>query len=181
MTKDPSASRHTAVRVALVITLVGVAALVVASGGAPDVLSLSGLPLVLVGAIAYAILNRDDRTYRWAVRVALGAAAILCWMIGAVGVLGPDDHHPADVLYFFVLATGIIGAVVTRFEARGMARAMTATAIAQMLVPAIALAARLHPNPASDLVGIFGAFALNGMYAAVWLASAFLFRKSARS
>ena len=42
-------------------------------------------------------------------------------------------------MYFGVLAVGFIGAFIARFQPRGMARALFATAVAQALVPVIAL------------------------------------------
>jgi hypothetical protein len=43
------------------------------------------------------------------------------------------------LLYLGVFAVGAVGAWMAQFEARGMALALFATAVAQMLVPAIAL------------------------------------------
>ena len=84
-----------------------------------------------------------DHKYRSAVGVALAAALILV----TVGVLGPNDEHPADLMYIGVLAVGIIGAIIARFQPHGMARALFATALAQMLVPVIALIAGMHRSP----------------------------------
>ena len=46
-------------------------------------------------------------------------------------------------MYFGVLAVGMAGALIARLRPRGMARALFATALAQALVAAIALIARL--------------------------------------
>ena len=70
-----------------------------------------------------------------------------------------------------VLAVGIIGAVIARFQPQGMARALVATALAQALVAVIALIAGL---------GATHLFMLMAFYVAVWLISAGLFRKAAR-
>jgi len=42
------------------------------------------------------------------------------------------------LMYIGVLAVGIIGALIARFQPHGMARALFATALAQMLVAVIA-------------------------------------------
>ena len=68
------------------------------------------------------MMNRDDITYRFAVGVALAAAFILAWLSLGVGVIGKDGD-PANLMYFGVLAVGIIGALVAHFQPRGMARA----------------------------------------------------------
>jgi hypothetical protein len=66
-----------------------------------------------------------------------------------------------------VLAVGIIGTLIARFQPRGMARALFATALAQMLVAVIAQIARLGFT-----------FILNGFFAALWVGSALLFRRA---
>jgi hypothetical protein len=45
----------------------------------------------------------------------------------------------ANVMYFGVVVVGLVGAAIARLRARGMALALVETAIAQMLVPFIAL------------------------------------------
>lgn len=114
--------------------------------------------------------------YRSAVGVALAAAFILVWMIPAVGVLGVEGD-PADLMYIGVLAVGIIGAIIARFQPRGMARALFATALAQALVAVIALIAGMHRASYSSVSEILG---LNGIFVALFLGSAWLFRKAAR-
>jgi hypothetical protein len=116
-----------------------------------------------------------NKAYRAAVGVALAAAFILVWMNLAVGIIGNEDN-PANLMYGGVLAVGIIGAVIARFQPYGMARAFVATGVAQALVAVGALIARLGlpwSGPAEVLM-------LNGFFVALWLTSAGLFRKAAR-
>jgi hypothetical protein len=114
--------------------------------------------------------------YRAAVGVALAAALLLVWMNLAVGVIGePDDL--ANMMYVGVLAIGIIGAGIARFRPNGMGRALLATAIAQALVAAIALIAGKHQLPLSSVSEILG---LNGLFVALFIGSAWLFRHAAR-
>src|SRR5687767_3728133 len=75
--------------------------------------------------------------YRYAVGVALAAACILVWLSLGVGIIGKDGD-PANLMYFAVLAVGIIGALIARLRPHGMARALFAMALAQALVAAIA-------------------------------------------
>jgi hypothetical protein len=133
---------------------------------------------MLVGAgVTYELAVRmtDNNAYRAAVGVALAAAFILVWMNGAVGIIGTEDN-PANLMYGGVLAVGIIGAVIARFQPDGMARALFAAALAQALVVAIALIAGMG-YPASPPLEILG---VNALFAALWLISAWLFRKAAR-
>ena len=108
--------------------------------------------------------------YRAAVGVAVAAALILVWMNLAVGLIGSEDH-PANLIYVGVLAVGIIGAVLARFEPRRMARALFATAFAQALVAVIALIAGLG-DPWSGPLEIL---VLNGSFVALFVGSAWLF------
>jgi hypothetical protein len=80
-------------------------------------------------------------------------------------------------MYFGVLAIGIISAVIARFEPPGMARALFATAFAQAAVAAIALIAGLgvpYSGPAEIVL-------LNGFFVALFVASAWLFKRCARA
>jgi hypothetical protein len=113
--------------------------------------------------------------YRLAIGIALAAALILVWLSLGVGIIGRDGD-PANLMYFGVLAVGLIGAIIARLEPRGMARALLAMAFAQALVGAIALFAGLG-RPWSGPAEIL---ALNGFFIASFAGSAWLFRRAAR-
>ena len=115
-------------------------------------------------------------SYRFAIVLALATAFVLVWLIGAVGVIGVEGD-PFDLMYFAVLAVGIIGAIITRLQPRGMARALFATALAQALVTVIALIAGKHQSSVSSVPEIL---ILNGFFIALFLGSARLFGNAAR-
>ncbi len=117
-----------------------------------------------------------NTAYKSAVGLALATPFLLVWMIGAVGVLGREGDS-ADLMYTGVLAVGIIGAIIARFQPRGIARALFATALAQALVAVIALIAGMHQAPYSSVGEILS---FNGFFVALFLGSAWLFRKAAR-
>jgi hypothetical protein len=123
-------------------------------------------------------MNTDNYSantmYRLAVGIALAAAFILIWLSLGVGIIGADGD-PANLMYFGVLAVGLIGALIVRFQPRGMARALLAMALAQMLVTAIALIAGLG-QPWSGPLELLG---LNGFFIALFAGSAWLFRRAA--
>ena len=121
------------------------------------------------------ILMKTD-SYRFATVLALATAFILVWLIGAVGVIGVEGD-PFDLMYFGVLAVGIIGAITTRLQPHGMARALFATALAQALVTVIALIIGKHQSSASSVPEIL---ILNGFFIALFLGSARLFGNAAR-
>jgi hypothetical protein len=113
--------------------------------------------------------------YRFAVGVALAAALLLVWINLAVGVIGTEDDL-ANSMYVGVLAVGIIGAIIARFRPPGMARALSATALAQALVAVIALIFGFG----SSLSPPVEILALNGFFVALFVGSALLFRYAAR-
>ena len=133
---------------------------------------------LLFGAcLTYELAARTmtDITYRAAVGVALAAVLMLVWLSLGVGIIGRDGD-PANLMYFGVLAVGLIGALIGRFRPLGMARALFAAALAQASVAVIALAAGLG-RPWS---GPLELSALNGFFVALFVGSAWLFRRAAQ-
>lgn len=118
---------------------------------------------------------KTDDAYRLAVGVAVAAACMLAWLSLGVGIIGRDGD-PANAMYFGVLVVGIVGALVARFRPGGMARALTATALAQAVVLGIALFGGLG-RPWS---GPLELLLLNGFFVGLFVGSAWLFRQAAR-
>lgn len=128
-------------------------------------------------ALDLALTRGGNLAYRAAAGIALAAALLLVWLVGAVGVIGEEGDR-ADLMYGGVLAVGAIGAVSARFRPLGMSRALLAMALAQALVAVIALIAGKHQPPISSVFEIVG---LNGFFVALFTGSAWLFRHAARS
>jgi hypothetical protein len=135
--------------------------------------------LIFGTGLTYVLVARKggNIAYRAAVGIALAAAFLLVWLTSAVGIIGSEDNN-ANSMYFGVLAVGIIGALISRFQPHGMARALLATALAQALVAVIALIIGLG-SPWSP-PGVLGTLILNGFFAALFVGSALLFRYAAR-
>jgi hypothetical protein len=110
--------------------------------------------------------------YRAAAAVALFTALFLVWGNLALGVIGDEDNN-ANLMYVGVLVVGVIGAIIARFHADGMARAMFATAFAQASVGVVALIAGW--GSAWDVV------MLTTFFSGLWLLSSWLFAKAARA
>lgn len=126
-----------------------------------------------LGAYELAARMRGNAAYRAGVGVASAATLLLVWVNGAVGI----TDSAADLMFYLgVPAVGIIGALIARFQPRGLARAMFATALAQVLVAVIALIAGIISayNSAFEILGITGFFAV------LFVGSALLFREAAR-
>ena len=133
--------------------------------------------VLLAGAgLTYRLATRKAGSiaYRAAVGVAVATGLTLVWMNLAVGLIGSEEN-PANLMYGGVLAVGIIGAIFARLRPHGMALALFATALAQILVGVIALIAGL------GFALILNALILNGFFAALWVGSALLFQRAART
>ncbi len=165
--------------IAVLILLLPLIAMLFTDEVAWDETDFAVMGAMLFGACgAYELAARTTRNiaYRSAVGVAVVAAFILIWMNLAVGIIGSEDN-PANLMYGGVLAVAVLGALLVRFRPHGMARALAATALAQVLVGVIALIAGLGSTGANWPRVIV---VLTGFFAALWLISAWLFRKAAR-
>ena len=134
--------------------------------------------VLLFGAgLAYELVAKKGRNlaYQAAVGVAVAAALVLVWLSLGVGIIG-QDGDPANLMYFGVLAIGITGAFVARLQPHGMARALFATALAQALIAAVALVVGLGYPWSGPLEIVL----LNGFFVALFVGSAWLFRRAAR-
>lgn len=134
--------------------------------GPLDVAMFGAMLIAACGSFELAARASGSHTYLAAVAIALATAFVLVWANLAVGLIGSEDE-PANLLYYGVLAVGIVGALLARFRPRGMARALVATAIAQALVA-------LFAGTAHTLL-------LTAPFLVLWLASAGLFRRAARA
>ncbi|MGC4071187.1 MAG: hypothetical protein QM760_01440 [Nibricoccus sp.] len=134
--------------------------------------------IIMAGAcFAYALITgKNVRTaYRFATGLGLFTGFMLVWVNGAVGLIGSEEN-PANLLYGGVILVGLVGAIVARFQAGGMSRALFATALAQLLVPLVALTFPKH----DFAPGFWQVLVLNACFAALFAGSGFLFQHAAR-
>lgn len=134
----------------------------------------------LVGGsiLAYKLVSRTsaNRAYRVAVGIAVVTGLLLVWINGAVGLIGSEDN-PANLMYAGVLALAACGAGIARLRPAGMAWAMGATALAQFLVPLVALLI-WRPDFGPGVVQVLG---LNFFFVLLFAGSALLFHHAART
>jgi len=140
-----------------------------------DFVALAGLLAGVGGTFWLARRMTDNGAYRAGVGIALLAAFLLVWVNGAVGIIG-SSNNDANLMFFGVLAVGIISAVFAGFQPVGMVRAMLATASAQVAVAVIAVTAGLGTSGPSWPTDVL---VLTAFFAALWLLSARLFHKAA--
>ena len=139
-----------------------------------DFLVFGTMLALACGTYELAARITGNSAFRAAVGLAIVAAFLLVWINLAVGIIGSEDN-PANLMYLGVLAVGLIGAGIARLQPDGMARALVATALAQALAGVIALMFGWGSDgenwPRVIVV-------LNGFFAALWLGSAWLFRRA---
>lgn len=136
--------------------------------------------LLLGTGLVYEVSTRVARNgvTRAAFGVAIFTGLLLTWVNLAVGVIGSEDT-PVNILFIGVYIVGVVGALIARFEASGMARAMIATAIAQILVPLVAMIIWRPEVQNGHEMGVVGVFGVCAFFATLWLISAGLFRNAA--
>lgn len=105
-------------------------------------------------------------------RAGYGAAVLggflLVWINLAVGMVGDG---PFNLWFVLVLVVGIVGALITRFRAAGMARTLLAMTAVQVAIPIYALMVGMDPR--GSILSI--------VFAGIWLVSAALFHRAARA
>ena len=128
------------------------------------------------GAFELVVRRLGLLTYRLRAGVAILAAFLLIWVNGAVGLIG-SEANDWNLLFGAVLAVALLGSALAGFRARGMALAMLAAAVAQVVVTAVAVILGTDEGLSADLREIVFA---GGGFGTLWLTSAALFRTAAR-
>jgi len=126
---------------------------------------------VLLGAVGLGVelVVRASSSLAWRAGavVAVLTAFLTIWVNLAVGMIGSEDN-PYNFVFLAVLALALAGALLARFRAAGMARAMLVAVLAQ----AAAGAAGLPQDPRGGIFSI--GFGL------LWLLAAGLFALASR-
>ena len=152
------------------LVLLPLAALRLADANAWEVGDLM-FAVILIGAVGLAfelaVRVRPSRAYAAGAALALVAGFLLNWGNLAVGFVGSEDN-PLNLVFFAAPLIALSGAIVARFGAAGMAVTMAAAAAAQLAAGVVALLLDAFTGP------------LTIFFTGLWLASAWLFRKSAR-
>jgi hypothetical protein len=138
--------------------------------GAMDFVVMGVLLAVACGLYELGAWMSREATYRMGFWLAALTGFLTVWVNLAVGMLG-SENDLVNLMFVGVLVVASVGSLLAAFRPAGMARAMAAAAIAQLLAVCVGLAMReFRPN---EVV-------LTAMFALPWLASAALFHKAAR-
>lgn len=144
---------------------------------AADYIVAATIFAIVGGTFELAVRASGNASYRLGAAAAIATAFLLVWINLAVGIIG-SENNPLNLMFFGVIAAAIVGGIVARFRADGMARAMT---LAAALQGAIGIGVFLLDAGATEPPGRFGLLLLIEFFAGTWLVSAWFFRKAARS
>lgn len=137
---------------------------------------LAGILLFGTGLTYKLVTNKTANTaYKVAVGFALFSGLFLIWSNLAVGIIGSEDNI-FNLIYFGLPFIGIIGAIVVRFKAKGLASTMFTLCFAQLLITVIALFRGMHKVPGSSVIEVIG---VNTFFIFLFGISALLFRYAA--
>ncbi|GAB2791351.1 hypothetical protein HNQ93_003465 [Hymenobacter luteus] len=129
---------------------------------------------------AYVLIARkwNNTTYKLAVGVGVAAGLLLVWANAAVGLVGSEDN-PANLLYLGVPVVALTGAIMARFRPLGMSNAMFAASLTYVAITAIALFVWTPTGAAAEpQVHSVNVLVANGVFAAIWAVSGWLFRRA---
>lgn len=142
----------------------------------------AGLMLaVACGLYEFAVWLSGDPDYRRGFGLGVFTGLVTVWVNVAVGMFGSEDNV-LNLMFAGVLAVAGVGALLARFRAAGMSRAMLAAAVAQLVAAAIGLTVGLtigDDEPAGFGASVAWEAFLTACVALPWLGSAWLFRRAA--
>ena len=135
----------------------------------PEDFVFAAILLGLVGTgLELAARATTNAAFRTAVALALLAGFLQTWADAAVGIVG-DGGHPANMLFRFITLMAFAGCWIARFQPGGMARAMLVAGAGEILAALLAASGS----------GEYRILAPLGVFAGLWLTSAFLFHRAA--
>jgi hypothetical protein len=95
-----------------------------------------GSVLFFATGMAYALIARKMNA--WAYKAGVGLALVAGFALGWSNMVHvADSENPANLVYYSVFVVGIVGALLSRLEARGLARTLFAMAATLALIALI--------------------------------------------
>lgn len=115
------------------------------------------------------------RLFKVTTGFALFSGLFLIWSNLAVGIIGSENNE-FNLIYFAVIAIGLIGAFYVRFRPAGMARVMFAMALAQSSIAVFALFMGMQHLPESSVGKILS---VNCFFAVLFTVTGLMYRMDA--
>ena len=138
-----------------------------------DFIIMGALLAAACGIVEVAARRGGTSAYKLAVIAAVAGGFLITWANLAVG----HEHGPNHLLLYAALLVGIVGSVIARLAANGMALAMLATAGALVTALRLAMLNEADTEGSNLLVTLVA----SGAIASPFLVAAWLFRRAARS
>ena len=92
--------------------------------------------LFFATGMAYAVIAR--KMGAWSYKAGVGVALVAGFILGWSNMVHvADSENPANLVYYSVLAVGIVGACLARLKPRGLARTLFAMAVTLALIAVI--------------------------------------------
>lgn len=127
-----------------------------------------GLMLAVAGGcLELAVRSSGQVAYRLGTALTVLGGFLLLWVNLAVGIIG-NEENPANLLFGGIIAILVLGTVMTRGQAVGMARTLWVAAMAQIVIALL-----------TALLGLGNIFVISAVFTGFWLAAAWSFRRSA--
>jgi hypothetical protein len=138
---------------------------------------LAGLLLFTAGfALWMAFLSKSSSLQKLAAGSWIGIIFLMTWANLAVGLIG-SGPNTANLMFIGVIAVAVAGAIISKFQYKGMAKTLMATLAAHIIVMGISLVLEMHKMPGISLTEILG---INGFFMLLWAGSGLMFRLTAR-
>lgn len=125
-------------------------------------------------AIAFVITKVESTTYKSGMSIAIISTLLLVWVNGAVGIVG-HEGEAINLLYFGIPVIGLIGALLSRFKARGMSYTLFLIAVIPVVITIVALMGFMQEAPHNSSIHILG---INGFFSVLFFLSAISFRNA---
>jgi hypothetical protein len=124
--------------------------------------------LFFATGMAYALIAR--KMGAWSYKAGVGVALVAGFALGWSNMVQvADSGHPENLVYYSVLAVGVVGALLARLQARGLARTLFVMAATLALI-AVILPSGAPPDMARRMaIG-------HGVYVVLFIASGLMFR-----
>jgi hypothetical protein len=132
---------------------------------ASDFVAMGAILAVACGSFEVVMRMSGNWLYRAAGAVAIGAAFLLVWANLAVGLVA-EGANAFNLAFMSVPGIGVVGALASRFQARGLSYTLLAMAAVHALLSTLALAT------GPDTLGA----TLSAFWLLPWLLAAALFR-----
>ena len=143
---------------------------------AADFVVFAAMLATAAGAFELFARRTADMAYLLGGGIAVLGAFLMIWSNLAVGIIG-REANPANWLFFGLLALLAAGSAAVRLRPAGMAQVLGTTAMGQLAIGAGALIFKLGGEATIWPRDVLMA---TGLFTALWLFSAWLFRLAAR-